>query len=204
MGYVAPKIKFDGEKFDGNKSGEVGYEFTQIPNRILSYVMRNIDGKCGNRLKLMIFLMGCGENFEIHEKTVLKRTGMSQASYSQAREWLDKNGFITYKKSCENAIIKINYAYMWSEIRQEEQDELIEKLENSNRNSEKIENEYRESVVIGNREWTWNTFYICESLSKDGNDEYSKYKVDKETLRKELKKYLGESPRDSAEKRYSI
>ena len=181
MGYIAPKIKADGDKFDGHKAGEPGYEFCQIPNRLLSYVMRNIDGNSGNRLKLMIILMGCGEGFEIHEKTILTRTGMSQSSYSQARDWLDKNYFITYKKSCKNASIKVNYAFLWGEIKYEEFDNYIDRIENN-----KPENdERRDSVVIGSQVWTWEKF---NSLKNTGY--FESQGLNEASIELQLKEYL--------------
>lgn len=153
MGYVAPRIKSDGDKFDGHKAGEKGYEFSQIPHRLLSYVMRSIDGNSGNRLKLMIFLMGCGDGFEIHEKTVLNRTGMSQSSYSQARDWLDEHYFITYHKSCKEAFIKVNYAYLWADIKNEEFEDYLIRTENTPEHEKE-----RQSVVIGSQVWTWEKF----------------------------------------------
>ena len=181
MGYIAPRIKSDGDKFNGHKAGEKYYEFSQIPNRLLSYVMRNIEGNCGNRLKLMIFLMGCGEGFEIHERTILNRTGMSQSAYSQARDWLDKNGFITYKKSCSNAIIKVNYAYMWSEIENEALEDYIERQDNC-----EDQEETRQSVIIGNREWTWETFRDYKDWGI-----FEEQHIDENEIRKQLEYYLG-------------
>ena len=180
MGYIAPRIKNDGDKFDGHKPGEAGYEFAQIPNRLLAYVMRNIDGNCGNRLKLMIFLMGCGEGFEIHEKTILNRTGMSQSSYSQARDWLDKNYFITYKKGCKDAIIKVNYAFMWDEINNEELEKYIEHTETP----PEIEI-VRQSVVIGNDIWTWEKYN-----SLKGTGYFERMGISEASLEYQLKEYL--------------
>ena len=183
MGYIAPRIKADGNKFDGHKPGEPGYEFSQIPNRLLSYVMRNIDGNCGNRLKLMIFLMGCGEGFELHEKTILNRTGMSQSSYSLARDWLDKNYFITYKKSCTDATIKVNYAYLWSEIKNEELEAYIEASDTSSEPEET-----RQSVVIGSQVWTWDKFN-----SLKGTGYFKSQGLKEESIENQLKQYLSVS-----------
>ena len=180
MGYIAPKVKFDGDKFDGHKSGEAGYEFAQIPNRLLAYVMRSIPGNCGNRLKLMIFLMGCGEGFEIHEKTILKRTGMSQSAYSEARNWLDENYFITYKKGCKDASIKVNYAMMWSDIRDEELEEAL-----SNKEKEGEPEATRESVVIGPQVWTWKKFNMLK-----GTDYFKSQGLNEHFIETQLKEYL--------------
>lgn len=180
MGYIAPIIKADGNKFDGHKPGDPGYEFSQIPNRLLSYVMREIPGNCGNRLKLMIFLMGCGEGFEIHEKTILNRTGMTQSSYSQARDWLDKNYFITYKEGCKEATIKVNFSYLWQEVKDYELEEMIEKQEES-----KEINEERKSVVIGNQIWTWDKYnYLA------GSDYFRSQGIDESLLKSQLEEYL--------------
>jgi len=153
MGYVAPKIVNDGDKFDKHEKGKPGYEFCQIPNRLLSYVMTAIPGNCGNRLKLMIFLMGCGEGFEIHEKTILKRTGMSQSAYSEARKWLNAVGFITYRPSTTNPTIKVNYAYMWSDIHATELEDYIEEQE-----TQQNEEFPSGSVVIGSEWWSWEKY----------------------------------------------
>ena len=153
MGYIAPKITYDGDKFDFHKGGETGYEFCQIPNRLLSFVMNEIQGNCGNRLKLIIFLMGCGEGFEIHEKTILKRTGMSQSAYSEARKWLNDEGFITYHPSTSNPTLKVNFAYMWSIIHSNELEEQIEKKE-----QQQIEDYPSGSVVIGSQWWSWDKY----------------------------------------------
>ena len=180
MGFIAPRIKSDGTKFDGHKPGEPGYEFCQIPNRLLAYVMREIDGNSGNRLKLMIFLMGCGDGFEIHEKTIMKRTGMSQSSYNQARDWLDKNYFITYKKGCNDATIKVNYAYMWSEIKTMEFEDYEERVDEAPEPEET-----RKEVVIGSQVWTWEKF----NLLKKG-DYFERNGLNKQAIEYQLRQYL--------------
>lgn len=156
MGYVAPRIEADGDKFDNHKPGASGYEFSQIPNRLLSFVMRQIPGNCGNRLKLIIFLMGCGEGFEIHEKTILQRTGMAQSAYSEARKWLVEEGFISYKPGTKNPKIKVNYALMWSLLREEDLEEYIEEQEAAPAAAQTI---YPSGeVVIGSQFWTWEKY----------------------------------------------
>ena len=188
MGYIAPKIKNDGDKFDNHKPGEPGYEFSQIPNRLLSFVMRSIPGNSGNRLKLMIFLMGCGEKFEIHEKTVLKRTGMVQSAYSEARKWLNEVGFITYKPGTRNPTIKVNYAYIWALIHDEELEEYIEKVENpAPAPQESLDDDGfpSGSVVIGSQFWSWEKYHFLEDT------EYFKSQgIDKKEIEAQLNHYF--------------
>ena len=183
MGYIAPKIKIDGDKFDKHKPGEPGYEFSQIPNRLLSYVMNSIPGNCGNRLKLMIFLMGCGENFEIHEKTVLKRTGISQSSYSEARKWLNEIGFITYKPSTTNPTIKVNYAYLWSNVYTDELEEYIEAEEA--RNQVKNEEYPSGSVVVGSQWWSWEKYNELKETNY-----FKSQGIDENEIKQALSQYL--------------
>lgn len=182
MGYVAPRIEWDGDKFDNHKPGETGYGFTQIPNPLLAYVMRQIPGKCGNRLKLMVFLMGCGEGFEIHEKTVLQRTGMSQSAYSEARKWLDAQGFISYKPGSKNPKIKVNYALLWSLLREEELESYIEQQEEA----AGAQNDFPSGdVVIGSQFWTWDKYNALKET-----DYFESQGLNRKQIEAKLKEYL--------------
>lgn len=181
MGYIAPRIEVDGDKFNNHKPGNPGYEFSQIPNRLLSFVMRQIPGNCGNRLKLMIFLMGCAEGFEIHEKTILKRTGMAQSAYSEARKWLVEAGFISYKPGTQNPKIKVNYALMWSLLRDEELEEIEEEAAPAAAQTVYPSGE----VVIGSQFWTWEKY---NSLKE--TDYFESQKINRKHIEAKLKEFL--------------
>lgn len=115
-----------------------------------------------------------------YEKTILRRTGMSQSSYSKARDWLDKNYFITYKKGCHDATIKVNYAYLWGEVNTETVEDYIERQDSSSDSEET-----RQAVVVGNQVWTWDKFnYFKEK------DYFSKSRLDESYIKHQLEEYL--------------
>lgn len=69
----------------------------------MTVIYTELNGRCGNMIKLMSFLIGSGTGFGISEKIIQERCGMSQSHYIEAREalcndyqWLEvKDGKIT-------------------------------------------------------------------------------------------------------------
>lgn len=90
----APKLYHVGKK---TLRGE---QFTSIPNDILEIIFNNLQGKCGNEIKLMILLIGTiGDgSFGVSEAWLASVTGMSKQAYGTARRSLVKKGWLIHKK----------------------------------------------------------------------------------------------------------
>ena len=79
-----------------NKMDYKSKNYYELPEELMIKIMNDLDGKCGNQLKLMIFLLGQAGNgdFAVAEKTVCDRCGMIQQTYSKARQALIERGWV--------------------------------------------------------------------------------------------------------------
>ena len=92
----APILKSKGEK---NRDNGLKYA---IRTHYLEMALCNIfTGKEGAQLKLMLFLTGNSDkgNFAVPEATVMKRCGMSETTYKNARKKLVEKGLIIHNPS---------------------------------------------------------------------------------------------------------
>ena len=66
--------------------------FISVPQKILRVLFTNLDGKCGNQIKLIMMLVGTIGNgkFAISEKWIMDMCGFSQPCYIRARQELVK------------------------------------------------------------------------------------------------------------------
>lgn len=85
----APKLYHD----KSNYNSECYYN---LPQELMDCVFTQLDGKCGNQIKLMVVLLGTLGNgtFGVSEKWVCERTGMVQQTYNTARKALVERGWI--------------------------------------------------------------------------------------------------------------
>ena len=103
----APKLYHDGDK-----KPIKGEPVSIIPLHIQRAIFNSIDGKCGNRIKLILTLLGTIGNgsFGISEGWIIKECGFNHSSYIRARKELVNMGWITLTKNeirvDINAIIK--------------------------------------------------------------------------------------------------
>lgn len=79
-----------------NKSHFYDKNFYQLPQDLMDCVFQQLDGKCGNQIKLMVVLLGTLGNgsFGVSEKWICDRTGMNQPCYNRARKALVEKGWI--------------------------------------------------------------------------------------------------------------
>lgn len=87
----APRLYFNGDKGDGR--------FYSLPHELMDTVFRQLNGKQGNQIKLMIALFGTiGDGtFRISQKWICDRTGMNQSNYVRARQALIEKGWLEIK-----------------------------------------------------------------------------------------------------------
>lgn len=79
-----------------NKNNFYEDNYYGLPQELMDCVFQQIDGKCGNQVKLMVVLLGTAGDgsFAISEKWICDRTGMFQQAYSAARKALIERGWI--------------------------------------------------------------------------------------------------------------
>lgn len=75
-----------------------------MPVELSTIICNKLSGKAGNQLKLMILLVGSQDtskkpkkSFAISEGLIIKRLGMTQTRYIEARNALRKRGWIELK-----------------------------------------------------------------------------------------------------------
>ena len=85
----APKLFHNKDKYKSTN-------FYQLPQGIMDKVFTQLDGKCGNQIKLMCVLLGTiGDgSFGISEAWVQERTGMIQQTYNKSRQALVEKGWL--------------------------------------------------------------------------------------------------------------
>lgn len=79
-----------------NKSNFNSKNYYNLPQELMDSVFQQLDGKCGNQIKLMTVLLGTlGDgSFGVSEAWVCDRTGMVQQTYNTARKALVERGWI--------------------------------------------------------------------------------------------------------------
>ena len=84
-----------------NKSSFNCKNYYNLPQELMDYVFKQLDGKCGNQIKLMTVLLGTlGDGtFGVSEAWICDRTGMIQQTYSNARKALVERGWIYVEDS---------------------------------------------------------------------------------------------------------
>ncbi len=85
----APKLLHNKNKYESNN-------YYNLPQELMDSVFTQLDGKCGNQIKLIVVLLGTLGNgtFGVSEKWICDRTGMVQQTYSKARQALAQRGWI--------------------------------------------------------------------------------------------------------------
>lgn len=88
MNRSAPRVIHIGEKGTGN--------FVQLPYSLLEGLFAKLDGRHGNAIKVMIYLLGLkGDgSFKLSKKWILKQTGMSAQKYYETMQYLEQEGLI--------------------------------------------------------------------------------------------------------------
>jgi len=132
-GGIAPTLCWNGDKFNFqgtyDKKTEKGYLFYQIPIKALSFLYRAVQGKNGNVIKLITFLVGSGKGLGVSEKLIEERLGLSHTAYCNARKWLIENEptkrYFIYDKKYKT--ITIDYCKLWDDQMKEENRILDEK-----------------------------------------------------------------------------
>ena len=98
----APAIKYNGEKFyDPNRMGKA-----IRTHELESAIMCGLGERDFVPMKVMLFLTGNAEGFQVAEKTILERCNISEAAYKRARQKLAEMGWITHVPGKE---IIVNY-----------------------------------------------------------------------------------------------
>ena len=79
-----------------NKDNFKSKNFYNLPQELMDCVFQQLDGKCGNQIKLMTVLLGTlGDGtFGVSEAWICDRTGMIQQTYNTARKALVERGWI--------------------------------------------------------------------------------------------------------------
>lgn len=99
-----------------NKSSFNSKNYYNLPQELMDCVFQQLDGKCGNQIKLMTVLLGTlGDgSFGVSEKWICERTGMVQQTYSTARKALVERGWVFVEDSklyVIPAIIRYGFHY---------------------------------------------------------------------------------------------
>ena len=84
-----------------NKSSFNCKNYYNLPQELMDCIFKQLDGKCGNQIKLMTVLLGTlGDGtFGVSEAWICDRTGMIQQTYSNARKALVERGWIYVEDS---------------------------------------------------------------------------------------------------------
>ena len=97
----APKLAFQGEKFNGDK--EQAYI---IPQELADIIFNDKEfSRSPAPIKLMLTLIGTKVNFGVSEAWVLQRTGMDGSTYNTVRKKLVAKGWLKH----ENGYITVDY-----------------------------------------------------------------------------------------------
>ena len=90
----APHIKHCGTKILPDYD-----ETYALPSTLLKTIFNQLNGKCGNQLKLITLLMGVPGNgqYRLSQKDIMTMTGMDESGYKRARKALIDLGWITHR-----------------------------------------------------------------------------------------------------------
>ena len=107
----APYIKSNGvkksEKLTENDRKSWG--FAMRPHELESILFNLIDTRNVVQLKVMLFLTGNAEGYQLVQANTLERLGISKDPYYKARAALEERGWITVKDDRDKTYIMINY-----------------------------------------------------------------------------------------------
>lgn len=78
-------LRHNGEKFDG--------VFWQLPQELMTIIF-NVLGNSSAQIRLMCYLIGTKDGFDLNSKEIQKRTNLNHASYLRARKGLEERGWI--------------------------------------------------------------------------------------------------------------
>jgi len=120
VGKSAPKLAFIGDKWNykgtyKKDTNPNGYYFGQQPSIIRKYVMNTLDGKQGNLIKLMWYLLSTDEGFGLAQATVTSETGIPKQKYYQARDKLIDMGWLLHEEKDGQYYVANNYDYLWAQ-----------------------------------------------------------------------------------------
>ena len=119
VGKSAPKLAFIGDKWNNKgtyrDNNPNGYYFGQQPNLIRKYVMNQLDGRQGNLIKLMWYLLSTDEGFGLAQATVMDETGLAKQKYYQARDALIEKGWLLHEEKDGQYYLAINYKFLWQQ-----------------------------------------------------------------------------------------
>lgn len=119
----APKLIHNKSHF------EVG-NFYMLPQELMDCVFQQLDGKCGNQIKLITVLLGTLGNgtFGVSEKWICDRTGMIHETYIKARKALVERGWIALQDGKIYVLPTIiKYGFHFPEGSSEEEKEEIKR-----------------------------------------------------------------------------
>lgn len=78
-------LQHNGEKMDG--------VFWQLPQDLMTIIFNTL-GNSSAQIRLMCYLIGTKDGFDLNSKEIQKRTGLNHASYLRARKGLEERGWI--------------------------------------------------------------------------------------------------------------
>lgn len=120
VGKNAPKLVFVGDKWNNKgtyneNTNPNGYFFGQQPSIIRKYIMNHLDGRQGNLIKLMWFLLSTGEGFGLAQTTIIEETGIPKQKYYAARDALINMGWLIYEEKDSQGYLAIDYNFIWKQ-----------------------------------------------------------------------------------------
>ena len=104
----APRLVHKGKKLVNPTD-----RFWQLPQVLMSNIFNELNGKCGNQIKLMCLLIGTAGNgsFRVSTKWVLDQTGMDETGYKRARKELIERGWLIH----EGGTLIVDFDRIWAE-----------------------------------------------------------------------------------------
>ncbi|MBQ8506941.1 MAG: hypothetical protein IJ466_05890 [Clostridia bacterium] len=104
----APRLIHRGSKFRNQSPN-----FYQLPQNLMSTIFYELNGKCGNQIKLMCVLIGTAGNgsFRVSQRWMMEQTGMDESGYKRARKALIDRKWI----SLENGCLYVNFDEIWNQ-----------------------------------------------------------------------------------------
>lgn len=96
-------------KHNGRKSQTDAEQFYQIPQALADIVFSSL-GNASAQLRIMMVLIGTKQGFNISQEWILKRTGLCERSYQEARKALVKRGWLSHSDG-ESITVNFNNIY---------------------------------------------------------------------------------------------
>ena len=107
--FKAPSLHFNGAKDQDNKT----HQIYMIPQRLADIIF-NVLGDSSAQLRIMMVLCGTKEDFFISGKWICARTGLSQQSYSTAKNKLVARGWLSHN---HYQAIRVNFDKIYEDGR---------------------------------------------------------------------------------------